>query len=389
MDANTLLIINVSVATTLAIIMLGLYWTNRQETSLVHWALAAAGFWGNSLINLVYNPVATPYWLGPPLGNLLLVSSYLFLLSGLCHYLKKPLPLLLIIGMLSLVYLVNFSDYARASAINRTFICFPILITLSLYILYRLFSAKLKGMRIAIVLFAIFVGANLLQLTYRLAFFIHNELKVPPVDTPALIHDIGTLAILLFMLGTLTSCILLLVRQKTLQLRQLAHTDPLTGWLNRQSMQQRIDAEWHRCKRMQLPLSMLLFDIDYFKQVNDKYGHHTGDEVLQQTSAMAKALLRDYDLLFRIGGEEFLVCLPGVGAGELEQISERLRKQIASLHIAAQPDLQLTISVGCSTSDNTMHSWHPLLEHADKALYQAKQHGRNRVIHFTEDVVTI
>lgn len=384
MDAQTLLIINFSVATTLNLVMLGLYFSNRQEISLVHWSLAAAGFWGNALLGLLYTPDITPYWLGPPVGNTLLVSSYLFLLTGLCHYLKKPLPLLRVIGLLFLVYLMHFTHFAQAGFINRSLLCFPLLILISLYTLYTLFKANLTGMRIAVWLFAIFISLNTMQLAVRLVVFVYHESTALPLNNNPLIHNAGTLAILLFMLGTLTSCMLLLVRQKTLQLQQLAHTDPLTGWLNRQSMQQRIDAEWHRCKRTQQPLSMLLFDIDYFKQVNDKYGHHTGDDVLQQTSAQAKTLLRDYDLLFRIGGEEFLICLPGVGAGELAQISERLRKRIANLQLAAQPDLKLTISIGCSTSDNDMQSWQPLLEQADKALYQAKQHGRNQVQCFSE-----
>lgn len=141
MDPQTLVIINLSVATTLALTMLGLYCTNRQEKCLIHWALAGAGFWGNAILSLAYQPDTTPYWLGPPLGNMLLVSGYLFLLSGLCHYLKQPLRTSLVLGILALVYLVHFSSFAQAGPLNRTLLCFPLLIMISLYMLYRLFQA--------------------------------------------------------------------------------------------------------------------------------------------------------------------------------------------------------------------------------------------------------
>lgn len=237
-------------------------------------------------------------------------------------------------------------------------------------------------------MFATVISLNILQLAARLLLFIAHQLNWYPLINNPLVNNLGTLAILLFMLGSLTSCMLLLVMQKTAQLERLANTDPLTGWLNRQSMQQRMDTEWHRCQRTRQPLSLLLFDIDHFKRVNDQYGHSTGDAALQHTSALAKTLLRDYDLLFRIGGEEFLICLPNVDATQLKRISERLRQKIATSALTTQPDLTLSISVGCATASSDTATWQALLEQADQALYHAKQQGRNQVVHYTTELLS-
>lgn len=379
MDAQTLLIINVSVATLLAFTMLGLYTTNRQDQCLAHWALAAAGFLGNALLNLTYQPDSTPYLFGPPLGNTLLFSAYVFLISGLCHFVQRPLPTLLCLGLLVLFYLLNLTEFAREGFINRTLLCFPLLIMLNVYLLYRLMRVGLQVLRFATILFGVIAALNLLQLSSRLALYCFSLPFGTNVGSAALMNDFGTLAILIFMLGSQTSCLLLVVSQKTQQLQQLAQTDALTGWLNRQSLYQRLTSEWQRCHRQQQPLSLLMFDVDHFKQVNDQYGHRVGDRVLEQISACAASVFRNYDLQFRLGGEEFLVGLPGVDASQLQVISERLREVVANCRFDMQPALAVTISIGCVTAEPGRGCWQQLLDYADQALYRAKANGRNRI----------
>jgi diguanylate cyclase (GGDEF)-like protein len=379
MDAQTLLIINVSVATLLAFTMVGLYTTNRQDKCLAHWALAAAGFLGNALLNLTYQPDSTPYLFGPPLGNTLLFSAYICLLSGLCHFVQRPLPTLLWPGLLVLFYLLNLTDFAREHFINRTLLCFPLLIVVNLCLLYQLSRAGQQVLRFATVLFGVVAALNLLQLSSRLTLFWLDPLGDANLRAEPLMHHFGTLAILIFMLGSQTSCLLLVVSQKTRQLQQLAQTDALTGWLNRQSLYQRLSSEWQRCSRQQQPISLLMFDVDHFKQVNDQYGHQVGDRVLEQISAGAASVFRNYDLQFRLGGEEFLVGLPGVDATQLQVISERLRQMVANCRFDSEPSLKVTVSIGCATADPSRTGWQPLLEIADRALYRAKANGRNRI----------
>lgn len=379
MDAQTLLIINVSVATLLAFTMVGLYTTNRQDKCLAHWAVAAAGFLGNALLNLTYQPDSTPYLFGPPLGNTLLFCAYVYLLSGLCHFVQRPLPTLLCPGLLVLFYLLNLTDFAREHIIHRTLLCFPVLIVLNLCLLYRLLRLGQQVLRFASVLFGVIASLNLLQLLSRLTLFWFDQSGDIQLRSEALMHDFGTLAILIFMLGSQTSCLLLVVSQKTRQLQQLAQTDALTGWLNRQSLYQRLTSEWQRCGRHQQPLSLLMFDVDHFKQVNDKYGHRVGDQVLEQICACAASVFRNYDLQFRLGGEEFLVGLPGVDASQLQVISERLREVVADCRFDIQPSLTVTISIGCVTATPGRGCWQQLLEYADQALYRAKANGRNRI----------
>ncbi len=378
MDVLTLLTVNLSVAAIMALAMIGLYLSNRHELCLAHWALAGTSFFANSLLSLVHTLTPLPYWLGPPLGNLLLVSAYLFFFSGIRHYLKLPVRLSQLLGILLVVYSLNMTAFAREGIEVRVLLNFPLLIAFNLLTLRSVLQARLTQMRGAVILFFVVMAANMLQLSLRFVVFLLQYVGVIQSGHYQELHSFGSLAVLLFMLCAMTSCMLLLVRQKTLQLQQQVETDPLTDWLNRQSLQARLQAEWHRSVRLQQPLSLIIFDIDHFKQINDRFGHQCGDQVLKQVSQLAAAELRGYDLQFRIGGEEFLVCLPQVSRQQLQCISERIRSAIASA-VFAGPQ-QVTVSIGYASSDVApLQHWNQLYEMADQALYQAKAQGRNRV----------
>ncbi len=382
MDMLTILTVNLSVAIIMTLTMAGLSLSNRQDLCLAHWTVAGAGFFTNSLLSLLHIHHPLPYWIGPPFANTLLVGSYLFFYSGISHYLKQPVQTAHLLGILLLVYLLNMTQFAQSDFLHRIVLNFPLLICINLLTLRRVLQARLTQMRATVMVFFAVMAANMLQLLIRFVFFtLQLNGVVAPEDYP-LLHESGTMAVLLFMLTTMTSCMLLLVRQQTLQLQQQAETDALTGWLNRQSLEQRLHAEWQRCRRMQQPFSLLVFDIDHFKQINDRYGHQTGDLVLRQVGQLVAAEFRDYDLQFRIGGEEFLVCLPGVDQAQLQLISERVRLAIAGSQFAGPHQLAVSISVGCATASAQQLNWQQLHAQADQALYQAKGEGRNRVVCF-------
>ncbi|MCB1152758.1 diguanylate cyclase [bacterium] len=167
------------------------------------------------------------------------------------------------------------------------------------------------------------------------------------------------------------------------QARQMASTDGLTELPNHRIFQNRLENELKRHKRTPLPISLILLDIDHFKNVNDTHGHPVGDIVLKDIAKVIQGSVRDVDLAARYGGEEFAIILPNtrhVGAGKF---AERLRGRIAH-HTIAFPDgkLSVTISVGIATYPTDANTKENLIEAADKALYASKQGGRNRVTWF-------
>jgi diguanylate cyclase (GGDEF)-like protein len=169
------------------------------------------------------------------------------------------------------------------------------------------------------------------------------------------------------------------------QLRDMALTDALTGVANRRSFESLLEAEWRRCRRDRLPLSLIMIDIDHFKLYNDAYGHQAGDECLRQIAyALGTTLRRASDMLSRYGGEEFVCLLPGTGfrgaverADEIGRAVERLN--IVHAQLAAGP--VVTISRGVSsTIPRAERQISELLEVADAMLYRAKHAGRNRTM---------
>ncbi|MFC5698540.1 GGDEF domain-containing protein [Pseudomonas sp. GCM10022186] len=160
---------------------------------------------------------------------------------------------------------------------------------------------------------------------------------------------------------------------------QSALRDPLTDTGNRIAMEQTLQREVDLARRNLQPLSVLMLDIDHFKQINDQYGHSTGDEVLKAVATTLKARLRNVDMVFRFGGEEFLVLLSGTCREAAALVGERLRLGILELQYLVQGHaLDLSISLGCATLLPT-ESVDSLLRRADNALYVAKREGRNRL----------
>lgn len=167
---------------------------------------------------------------------------------------------------------------------------------------------------------------------------------------------------------------------QTADLIQLATTDALTGLFNRRYFLEQLTQQLVRLNRLHEPCALLMVDLDFFKRVNDTYGHATGDRVLQHFTAVARGALRKIDLIGRIGGEEFAVLLPGVnGQGALDA-AERLRQAVADTLLRAEEDaIPITVSVGMTLLDGADRGPDAALQRADAALYQAKSAGRNRV----------
>jgi diguanylate cyclase (GGDEF)-like protein len=165
------------------------------------------------------------------------------------------------------------------------------------------------------------------------------------------------------------------------RLRQLARTDELTGVRNRRGLRSALTREMRRAERYGGALTVMLFDVDRFKAVNDGFGHSVGDRVLYAVAQVLERGVREVDVVGRVGGEEFVVIAPETPAREALAVAERLRREVAQRAVTAPAgdEVRVTISCGLATlSDVGPCSLDELLDHADAALYRAKAAGRDR-----------
>ena len=182
-------------------------------------------------------------------------------------------------------------------------------------------------------------------------------------------------------LGLSIGFILLANERLRVELEFLATRDPMTGALNRRAFFARANIEWARSQRARRPLAAIASDIDFFKKVNDTYGHHVGDLVIKDFSRRAGEQLRLPDTLARFGGEEFVILLPETGLAEAKKVAERIRREIEQQRDPALPAYTVSLGVAaCFASEGDRPDLENLLTAADEALYRAKQSGRNRVI---------
>jgi diguanylate cyclase (GGDEF)-like protein len=183
--------------------------------------------------------------------------------------------------------------------------------------------------------------------------------------------------------------------EKELELRRLnrvlrgyATTDPLTDLLNRRRLETDLGLLAVSLRQVDAPCAVLMFDVDRFKQLNDELGHAAGDAALRSIGAELKSVVRGRDTVYRYGGEEFVVILPGADLEAASSVAERIRLAIEGLRIhlrAGDPEAYLTISGGVAISDPPHTSWDRALEVADFALYEAKTTGRNRICRATRE----
>ncbi len=195
-------------------------------------------------------------------------------------------------------------------------------------------------------------------------------------DTNAVIHNPPlviaplTLVIAIGMFQTV-------VMRSDVKHRSDAVVDPLTQTLNRNALMRRVEELEEQSRLTKLPVGVIVGDIDNFKSVNDRLGHARGDEILQSVAYDLRAALRAFDLLYRIGGEEFLVLLPGANPTRLGEIAEDLRRAVEE-HGAE--DSSVTMSFGAAASEaGVAFSYEAVFKAADSALYEAKEAGRNLV----------
>ncbi|RNE94346.1 GGDEF domain-containing protein [Marichromatium sp. AB32] len=223
---------------------------------------------------------------------------------------------------------------------------------------------------------------------WRILLIVDDAEHARPIERqilPLLVAILAsTTAIYLLTVITLRPIIAALLEQKALLAR--SRCDGLTGAHNHAYMQELLDAELARTARYDRPLSLILLDIDHFKQVNDRHGHQAGDRVLRILTRRCREAIRETDQLARYGGEEFLVILPETGRAQAMALAERLRRDIARDEFQVPGErLRLTISLGVISTEGQPRAVdkHDLIEAVDRALYRSKREGRDRVSYGT------
>jgi diguanylate cyclase (GGDEF)-like protein len=165
------------------------------------------------------------------------------------------------------------------------------------------------------------------------------------------------------------------------KLRKLAVTDGLTGLYNYRAFRRQLHIEILRSKRFRMPFSLLMMDIDHFKQYNDMFGHPSGDRVLKKFAQLIHGIIREVDCFARYGGEEFILILPGTDKKSSMIVAEKLRKLVENTafpHVQKLPKKRVTISIGVASFPQDSIREEELIQCTDQALYKAKNNGRNR-----------
>lgn len=172
------------------------------------------------------------------------------------------------------------------------------------------------------------------------------------------------------------------LRERMEDLHLKSVTDGLTGAFSHAFLHETLGIEIERSRRHSRPLSVLMMDLDDFKELNDAHGHLFGDRVLQELTETLNMNIRQEDVLGRYGGEEFLVIMPGADAKVAKRVAERVRKAVARmavLHVSGKRRIRMTLSIGVASFTGDMERSSSLLERADRNLYRAKRQGKNRV----------
>jgi len=203
-----------------------------------------------------------------------------------------------------------------------------------------------------------------------------------PVDPEGVVDDPTGLFAMLALLVCVTTVTSALMSGEVVH-RDRAVLDSLTGLLNRTALGSRIVEIEEQAQLTGGAVSLVLIDVDHFKRVNDTFGHERGDAVLREVAYEMRKSLRSFELVYRIGGEEFLVLLPGIGLGDAVEIAERVR---GAVDTGRPGDLDLTVSAGVASASGPDAVYDDLFRAADGALLEAKRDGRNQVRAANPDV---
>lgn len=379
LDAYTLAVVSALAAFFMAVTMAGIYLAGNREAAIADWAVAGLLFClGYFLGNFT---LGDAQWLDRrimiALANAIVSLGYGFLLLGVQQHLGRSrwAAAVLLIGFglaLSIFALPVLYENAALRVYFVTFFQAGLSITAAV-MLWRADQVPLRSYRRAV---SVVLMANAVVLVVRAIYVFYGA---GGSGSSSVLVPVFLSAVLFYM-ALNVALALMLFRRKEVHLRFLARHDALTGLLNRYSLDEYAAREIARAKRGDHGLSLVVLDLDNFKQVNDQYGHAAGDQVLVQAAGRIHEVVREGDITFRVGGEEFLVLLPGADRGVAGRVAERVRQVLVGQPFEFQDQtMTVSTSVGVVTFDPIKDDWDSMLRRADQALYRAKDRGRNRV----------
>jgi len=284
----------------------------------------------------------------PALGGGILLAVIILGVDAFAVYLKKapPIPLILMLFPITAGSEISLKVQGFFGALW----CYPTILLFTFALSRRMANAS----SILLLLIVSALVYHYIGLAYTIRFFVTLTLTI-----------------------VLANIILSIIVDLHRRLLDQAMVDPLTGVFNRRHMERTLRDAIERKRRSSASASLLLIDVDHFKRINDRFGHATGDSVLKGIASLVSKRARKLDLLFRIGGEEFILLLPDAQEEAAAVVAEQLRASVAESPLVEGQ--QITVSIGVSElqGGESLDSW---MKHADDALYSAKKAGRNRVV---------
>ncbi len=369
----------VSVITNLAMTLAVMIVAVRQTIpglKLLAWALVA-----NSGYYLVLGARSViPDIMAIGFGNMLGALTLTLILNSVLQLRRADMSPILYITPVVLMFAVSLWLYEdRAS---RLIIASFILSYQIALIMWSLLHAGNIIVGRGRMIMALTAAVGMATMAYRGLAFLFGWHEVSPFQSRDTLTTIFYMINYLGMFFLAFGFVLTTVEQGAEQNRRMALKDPLTGLSNRRSLFQSMERLFAKAEVESQPLSLMIIDIDLFKQVNDQFGHQAGDKVLKHVAAMIKNRLRQKDIVARIGGEEFLAVLPDTRPEGAIQLAEELRQALVDKPLDYKgQEIGVTISIGLYSSGSIAPNQTPdsVIASADKALYRAKTNGRNRV----------
>lgn len=389
MDLFTLSLCTVLLSAMMAITLSALFLTNTADKAMRDWSLAGVCFLACSLLILVASVRTVPWLLTPVLSNTLYIAAHGFVLSGITSQTRSVNSHLSIGVFSAFVLLMHFNDAISSNVEFRMLAIYPVMLTLNLLSVFHLWrfrhSAHGKSYWAVMTIILLFIVHTASSAVTILLFPDHLEFLGNDI-----IQTTNSLVVLLYISGLTLGLIFVHAWKREVTLKTVSRTDALTGWFNRHALNESASREFIRCQRNQLSFAFVTFDIDFFKNVNDQYGHTTGDRAIRHIANVAREATREYDYHFRLGGEEFVIMLAGLKVSDVKAIAERVRFAIQSTPLCMGTEsLPLSVSVGMATMEQGDLGWHVVLERADDALYAAKKGGRNNTRFLTANALSL
>lgn len=236
------------------------------------------------------------------------------------------------------------------------------------------------------VIYTFFMGVFGLLAFYRT---LTVEMSITYDEITAILYSFLLLIINLLLIGVLFSYQLDKLRREKEKAKEVVLVDQLTGLRNYGYFVSRLEEERRKADKEDYELSLIMIDIDHFKEFNDRFGHSRGNELLKEIAALIDSNVRSQDIVCRYGGEEFAIILPKTSLEEAFEIGERIRKEVEKAYFfgsKAFPRVKKTISCGVASYPGQAADEYELIDMADRALYFAKESGRNRTVAYSEEV---